>query len=184
MVLEKSFLRLSRRYNIAFSNIHLEVSMKKVLVFLTLALSVTFSEITHSTLIMPQGLEGMISHVGVIAVGAVRHREVVANHTRCRVSQSARDAHYTIDISQVLVGKLKTRFLAAKSLSTCGSPIYSAITPQSGIENGLEVGKNYIFLFDWDAEQKNPEEEELIFIRAEEEDRLEAVLKAWEARKK
>lgn len=140
-----------------------------------LALILTFSEMAYSSEVVPLSLEETLNNrfypVNVIVVGTVRHREVVANPGKCH-SRPAEDLHYTIEISEALVGKPQMKSLIVEFFETCGSPMASVFTPESGIEKGLKVGKKYIFLLYLDAWQKR-------LYRAEEEERRDDVLKAW-----
>jgi hypothetical protein len=139
-----------------------------------LALALTMSGMAHATQVIFRQLEDVISEANVIAVGTVRQREEVPNTSRCPSRPNAVDIHYTIEISQVLVGKLQAKSLTITLFPACGSPYYSEYTRESGIETGLQVGESYIFLLY--SAQKG---ERTFFVRAEKTDRRDAVLKAW-----
>jgi len=158
-------------------NIQKTFTLSSALRCVLLPLVLTFSAMAHSSQVIPLPLESVFSLVNVIAVGTVRHHKVTYSN-RCVSRPNAPDDHYTIEISEVLVGKLQTKSLAIKFSEVCGSPEYSEYSHASDIERVLQIGGRYIFLFYYsDAEQKNPGE--ILLRRAETEDKRDAVLKAW-----
>ncbi|MDR2208510.1 MAG: hypothetical protein LBE22_06010 [Azoarcus sp.] len=153
-----------------------------VLRYLLLALVLTFSATARSSQVVPLTLERVLHmmmeyrSLGAIAVGTVRQHKV-EDTGMCPSDSSV--YYYHIEISQVLIGKLQAKSLDVDFFPVCGSPDYSIYDLASRIEYQLQIGERYIFLLGSIEEEQGGLPGRAVLVRAEMEDRRDALLEAW-----
>ncbi len=126
---------------------------------------------SYGSKVVHKKLEDMISSVSVIVLATVEKVEKVSGKNCYR---------YAIEVTNVLVGELAARRLTVNYWQQ-GAPDLSFIVPASGIEHGLKEGQRYVLLFE---SVKDEGGLGVVLTRAEPEERRDAVLKAWQGRKR